>query len=94
MLALAKDLRYDRMESVAEKEKLVYTRLSIKKKENENTDRAKHFNLLRVLAQSILSTSHKPLPSTHRESKQSPLTFAILGSRNKRPKELEIREHR
>ena len=67
---LAKDLRYDRLESVEEKEKLVYTRLSVKKKENENTDREKS-NLLRVLAQSVLSASHKPLPSTHRELKQS-----------------------
>ena len=77
------------------KGKLDYTRLSVKKKRiKKHTDRAKYFNLLRVLAQSILSTSHKPLSSTHRELKQSPLSFAILGSRNKRPKQLEIREHR
>ena len=91
---LAKDLRYDRLESVEEKEKLVIQDCRLRKKRIKKTDRAKYFNLLRVLAQSILSTSHKPLPSTHRELKQSPLTFAILGSRNKRPKELEIREHR
>ena len=90
---LAKDLRSDRMESVKGEGNWIIQD-SVKKKENENTDRAKYFNLIPVVAQSILSTSHKPLPSTHRELKQNPLTFAILGSRNKRPKELEIREHR
>ena len=91
---LVEDLRCVRMESVKEKEKLVIQDCRLRKKENENTDRAKYFNLLRVLAQLILSTSHKPLPSTHRELKQSSLTFALLGSRNKGPKELEIRQHR
>ena len=86
---LAKDLRYDQMESAKEKEKLVYTRLSVKKKENENTDRAKYHNLLRVLAQSVLSTSHKPLSSTHRELKQLPSTSPSRGQLNKRSKQLE-----
>ena len=91
---LAKDFRYDRMESVKGKGNWFIQDCRLRKKElKKHTDRAKYFNLLRVLAQSILSTSHKPSPSTHRELKQSPLTFATLGSRNKRPKELEIREH-
>ena len=57
---LTKDRRYVPMESVKEKREIGYTRLSVKKKENENTDRAKYFNLLQVLAQSIPSISHKP----------------------------------
>ena len=51
---LAKHLRFDRMESVKEKGNW-YTRLSVKKKRIKKTDRAKYLNLLRVLAQSILS---------------------------------------
>ena len=91
---LTKDRRYVPMESVKEKREIGYTRLSVKKKENENTDRAKYFNLLRVLAQSIPSISHKPLVKSLQEFGWIPSTFPILGSRNKRPKELEICEHR
>ena len=87
---LAKDRQYVPMESVKEKGKLVIQDCRRRKKEiKKHTDQAKYFNLLRVLAQSILSTLHKPLPSTHWELKQSALTSAIFGSRNKRPKELE-----
>ena len=50
------------------KGKLDYTRLLVKKKRiKKHTDRAKYFNLLRVLAQSILSTSHKPLVKSLQE---------------------------
>ena len=63
-----------------------YTRLSVKKKENENTDRAKYYNLLRVLAQSVLSTSHKPLSSTHQEFGSIPSTSPSCGQLNKRSK--------
>ena len=93
----AKDLRYDRMPWSLQKKKRNWfiQDCRLRKKElKKHTDRAKYFNLHRVLGELILSTSHKPLPSTHRELKQSPLTSAILGSRNKRPKEVEIREHR
>ena len=37
---LANDLQYDRMESAKEKEKLIYTRLSVKKKKNLKTLRS------------------------------------------------------
>ena len=85
---LVKDPRYVPMESAKEKEKLVIQGSRLRKKENENTDRAKYFNLLRVLAQSVLSTSHKPLPSTHRESKQSQSTSPSRGQLNKRSRQL------
>ena len=86
---LAKDLRYDRMESAKEIEKWVTKNCRLRKKENKNTDRAKYFNLLRVLAQSVLSTSHKPLPSSHRELKQSRSTSPSRRQLNKRSKQLQ-----
>ena len=76
---LVKDPKYFPMESAKEKEKLVIQDCRLRKKENENTDRAKYYNLLRVLAQSVLSTSHKPLSSTHRELKQFPSTSPSCG---------------
>ena len=86
---LVKDPKYFPMESAKEKEKLVIQGSRLRKKENEDTDRAKYYNLLRVLAQSVLSTSHKPLSSTHQELKQSPSSSPSRGQLNKRSKQLQ-----
>ena len=87
---LAKDIVGKIGWNLSERREIGYTRLSVKKQKikKKKTDRAKYYNLLRVLAQSILPIARTPAEQNSLEFGRLQSTSPNHGLISKRSKQL------